>query len=132
MRTLLILLLLCWVSSAADGLKCYSCADTNNTICNQKTEPCHLFGGTCMTIVPKTGYPKIILKTCTTYDECEKVSFRASIAFITQLFTEDKPAMVTCCSTDLCNFSGATTARLHTLLLVLPLCVISALCYVSA
>nr|XP_023667840.1 prostate stem cell antigen-like isoform X2 [Paramormyrops kingsleyae] len=131
MRTLLILLLLCWVSSA-DGLKCYSCMATDNNVCNKNPVTCQAHHDTCMSTMEGTGNPKNILKLCTTSAVCATAASAASAASMIQAVTNLEPPIVTCCKTDLCNFSGATTARLHTLLLVLPLCVISALCYVSA
>ncbi|XP_048849079.1 CD59A glycoprotein-like isoform X2 [Brienomyrus brachyistius] len=128
MKTLLILLLLCWFSSA-DGLKCYSCITTDNAACNRNTAPCEAPHDTCMSTVERTGSHKTILKKCTTSDFC---STAASANSMFQMVTSNELLKVTCCKTDLCNYSGATTASLHSLLLALPLCAISALCYVSA
>uniref|UniRef100_A0A3B3Q5L1 Snake toxin/toxin-like domain-containing protein n=1 Tax=Paramormyrops kingsleyae TaxID=1676925 RepID=A0A3B3Q5L1_9TELE len=97
-----------------DGLKCYTCKDTDNATCNKNPVTCQASHDTCMSAV-----------------ETSTAASAASAASMIQAVTNLEPPIVTCCSTDLCNFSGATTARLHTLLLVLPLCVISALCYVS-
>nr|XP_023667808.1 prostate stem cell antigen-like [Paramormyrops kingsleyae] len=124
MRTLLILLLLCWVSSA-DGLICYVCSSTTtNSKCNLNTDTCQAPLDTCMSTVVTAGNVMAIVKQCTSGNICSAAASTASV-------TGSGATAITCCSSDLCNYSGATPARLHTLLLALPLCAIFALRYIS-
>ncbi|XP_048848976.1 lymphocyte antigen 6B-like isoform X2 [Brienomyrus brachyistius] len=125
MKTLLILLLLCWLSSA-DGLNCYVCSSTTtNSQCNQNTASCQAPLDTCMNTVVTAGNVMAIVKQCSSANIC---SAAASVSSATNSGT----TTITCCNSDLCNYSGATTASLHSLLLALPLCAIYALRYISA
>ncbi|KAG7469794.1 hypothetical protein MATL_G00132600 [Megalops atlanticus] len=120
MRGLSFLLLFCFTISAVAALKCYVCSSTTtNEKCNQNTQTCQAPLDTCMTTVDISGNIKAIVKQCASAATCAGAAASASVD------SNGNGNKVTCCSTQLCNVNGASTVRPHTLLLALPLCILS-------
>ncbi|XP_036395774.1 prostate stem cell antigen-like [Megalops cyprinoides] len=120
MRGLSFLLLFCLAISAVAALKCYVCSSTTtNEDCNQNTQTCQAPLDTCMTTVDISGNIKAIVKQCASAATCSGAASSASVD------SNGNGNTVMCCNTQLCNVSGASTVRLHTLLLALPVCVLS-------
>ncbi|KAG7458261.1 hypothetical protein MATL_G00236210 [Megalops atlanticus] len=116
------LLLLCFSISLVDGLKCYVCSSTTtNENCNQDTQSCQAPLDTCMTTVDTFGNFKAIVKQCASAATCKGAASGASVS------SNGDGNRVTCCSTNLCNVNGVAGVQLHSLLLALPLCILSVL-----
>ncbi|XP_033914191.1 prostate stem cell antigen-like [Acipenser ruthenus] len=112
MKTSLALLLLAFISSrAAEALSCYKCtASLSNDACNTNTQNCTT-EDTCMTTVITVLGINTITKECATNSACNAaVAANVSVGAL-------GGSKVTCCSMDLCNVNGSTTARLNVLLL---------------
>ncbi|KAI1901581.1 hypothetical protein AGOR_G00035880 [Albula goreensis] len=125
MKTLT-LLFTCIFFSSVHTLKCYVCSSTTtNENCNQETKSCQAPLDTCMTTVDTLGDIKAIVKQCASAATCAGAASAASVN------ANGDGNRVTCCQTQLCNLNGATTAQLHTLLLALPLCLLSILTFTA-
>ncbi|KAI1885712.1 hypothetical protein AGOR_G00206640 [Albula goreensis] len=117
----LLLLSLSIATVSVDALECYVCSSTTtNEMCNENTKSCQAPLDTCMTTVDTVGDIKAIVKQCASAATCNGAAASASVD------SNGDGNKVTCCSTKLCNVSGASTNRLHTFLLALPL---FALCF---
>ncbi|KAK6491289.1 prostate stem cell antigen-like [Huso huso] len=110
MKTSLALLLLAFIGSRA-ALLCYQCtAALSNDACNTNTQNCAT-EDTCMTTVITVLGINTITKECATNSACNAaVASDVSVGAL-------GGNKVTCCSMDLCNVNGSTTARLNVLLL---------------
>ncbi|KAG9345019.1 hypothetical protein JZ751_009559 [Albula glossodonta] len=109
----LLLLSLSIATVSVDALECYVCSSTTtNEVCNENTKSCQAPLDTCDI--------KAIVKQCASAATCNGAAASASVD------SNGDGNKVTCCSTKLCNVSGASTNRLHIFLLALPL---FALCF---
>ncbi|XP_040208077.1 lymphocyte antigen 6E-like [Rana temporaria] len=114
---LLLVIALC-VGSAL-SLKCYTCnAQSTNTNCMTATN-CSATDTNCMTSVFAGGIGSLsgasITKTCTAV--CTETGFNAVVV----------STKVTCCTTDLCNTSGASSIKFTYTILVVALGFLGAL-----
>ncbi|XP_046702954.1 uncharacterized protein LOC124384275 isoform X2 [Silurus meridionalis] len=93
-------------------------SSTSNEHCNRNAEECRAPLDTCMTTVDILGQVKAIVKQCSSSRTCTGASGTAS------LDASGNGNEVTCCSSNLCNLSTATTTQLCTWLLSLSLCLL--------
>ncbi|RXN05908.1 cleft lip and palate transmembrane 1 [Labeo rohita] len=105
-----------------NALKCYVCGSaTSNQECNKNLQDCPAPLDTCMTTVGTAGGFTAIVKTCSNSKICAAAAASASVD------SNGNGLQVTCCSSYLCNYSGAASVTLHRWLLVLPLLLITLL-----
>ncbi|XP_027005079.2 prostate stem cell antigen-like [Tachysurus fulvidraco] len=105
---------------SVNSLKCYVCSSTpSNEHCNRNAEECRAPHDTCMTTVDILGEVKAIVKQCSSLKTCAGAAGSAS------LDANGNGNEVTCCSSQLCNISSATTIQLCIWLLSLPLCLLT-------
>ncbi|XP_076137252.1 prostate stem cell antigen-like [Alosa pseudoharengus] len=110
----LLVLFLCVHS--VDTLKCYVCSATNsNEQCNQNSQDCNPPLDTCMSTIDTMNGVKAIVKQCASRATCSGAAASASVD------NAGNGNKVNCCSSRLCNYSGAANIRPHTWLLALPL-----------
>ncbi|CAM4698042.1 unnamed protein product [Leuciscus chuanchicus] len=104
------------------ALKCYICGSvTSNQECNKNLQDCQAPLDTCMTTVVTLESLTAIVKTCSHSKVCTSAAGSAS------LDSNGNGVQVTCCNSNLCNYSGAASITLHRWLLVLPLLLITLL-----
>ncbi|XP_029448012.1 lymphocyte antigen 6E-like isoform X2 [Rhinatrema bivittatum] len=110
MRTVLLALLaaaLCL--HAAHSLKCYTCVTVEkNSECTTQTECPPISNKQCMTFVASASGKTSITKQCA--PTCSPG--KGDIGGV--------KGEISCCSTDLCNESGATSVKLSNLALLVP------------
>ncbi|XP_073488742.1 lymphocyte antigen 6E-like [Aquarana catesbeiana] len=93
-----VLLLVALCIASAVSLKCYTCeSEPKNANCTT-IATCSANQSFCLTTVAGFGGYNVITKTCNA--TCQAVSF----SFIVN-------AKTSCCSTDLCNVSGASSIK---------------------
>ncbi|KAM8966788.1 lymphocyte antigen 6E-like isoform 1-T1 [Pelodytes ibericus] len=113
MDTFKVFFLLTIFVGAAFSLRCYTCfAQSSNANCITTITNCSTLQTSCETSVASAAYGKIgssITKSCSA--SCTPVSAGVSYA----------SASVSCCTTDLCNTSGAPSIKSGYTLLALSL-----------
>ncbi|XP_068591787.1 prostate stem cell antigen-like [Cebidichthys violaceus] len=117
MKMLLGVVLLSLLIPPGLSLTCYSCTSaTTNVICNGNnvTQECQAPLDICMTSIDVLGATTLISKFCASEATCLGAASSSSVD------ENGNGNLVTCCNTfDLCNFSGAESIHIHTLLLFL-------------
>ncbi|XP_040208082.1 lymphocyte antigen 6E-like [Rana temporaria] len=94
--SLLVLMVLCIASAVS--LKCYTCgSEFSNANCTT-VATCAANQSFCMTEITGFAAYKVIIKNCNA--DCQPINF----SFIAAVKTS-------CCSTDLCNVSGASSIK---------------------
>jgi len=115
MKMLLVVVLLSLVSPGL-SLMCYVCSSSaTNEECNNNntTQVCQPPQDICMTIVDTSGNAKVISKLCSSEATCLGAASSSSVD------ANGNGNSVNCCNFNTCNFSGAESIHIHTVLLLL-------------
>ncbi|CAJ1061746.1 prostate stem cell antigen-like [Xyrichtys novacula] len=112
---LLRLFLLAVLISPVLSLDCYVCSSSaTNDECNQNTQECQAPLDTCMTTIDILGATTAIVKQCASLATCTGASSSATVD------SNGNGNIVNCCNSfNLCNFSGAESIHIHSVLLLL-------------
>ncbi|KAI7806387.1 prostate stem cell antigen-like [Triplophysa rosa] len=122
MKSLFSLLLILLTIHSVNTLKCYICSSkTTNDECNLNSEECQAPFDACMTTVAKLGAVKGIVKTCSNSKVC------TGAASVASMDNNGNGVQISCCTSRLCNTSGAASIKAQRWLMLLPLILLSLL-----
>ncbi|XP_056618747.1 prostate stem cell antigen-like [Triplophysa dalaica] len=122
MKSLYSLLLILLTIHSVNTLKCYICGSkTTNDECNMNSEDCQAPFDACMTTVAKLGAVKGIVKTCSNSKVC------TGAASVASMDNNGNGVQISCCTSRLCNYSGAASIKAQRWLMLLPLILLSLL-----